>query len=60
MTIPADSWYYFSTTTYPLTGAKIATEKGTPVIVTDTPTDNAPATVIIENDIIFNPLGYGG
>ena len=58
--IPPDSWYYFTTTTYPYTSAKIATDKGVPVILTDALTDNVPATAIIENDIIYNPLGYGG
>ena len=58
--IPADSWYYFTTTTYPYASAKIATDKGVPVILTDALTDNVPATVIVENDIIYNPLGYGG
>ena len=59
--IAADSWYYFTPTAY--TGgsrADVVTNKGVVAILQDTATDNAPAKVILENNIIFNPLGYGG
>ena len=59
--IAADSWYYFTPTAYTGgTGADVVTNKGVVARLQDSVTDNYPVKVILENDIIFNPLGYGG
>ena len=59
--IAADSWYYFTPTAYiGGTGADVVTNKGVVARLQDSVTDNYPVKVILENDIIFNPLGYGG
>lgn len=59
--IAANSWYYFTPVTYinsPI--APIVTNKGEVARLQDSVTDNYPVKVILEDDIIHNPLGYGG
>ena len=59
--IAADSWYYFTPAAYiGGTGADVLTNKGVVARLQDSVTDNFPVKVILENNIIFNPLGYGG
>ena len=59
--IAADSWYYITPAAYiGGTGADVLTNRGVVARLQDTVTNNYPVKVILENDIIFNPLGYGG